>query len=144
MARERVRFACGCEREIVLSGNRRDRERRIEWLSKQVCYECQRAQARPVLRLARYDWAIAIYNGYDLREQLKSRGWRFENNPLNGARWIYHGTLDAVVDEARHWAEAGIEIDDFPGELSLRALLDGDEAAWAYARERDAHRRVSV
>lgn len=158
---ETIRFACGCERQVELTGNRRQREQRAAWLRQQVCLVCQRAQAqaeqqqqqqsepqqpqqqqqavphlyaRLVGGNGRVQLQLTVHNGYAVREELKRRGWRYDG----GIRVWQWQTAVASLDDVRRILCELMPLGIQPMEW-LAGLMNGEaaqaEAAWARASE---------
>lgn len=151
MPYEVIRFACGCEREVSLTGNSRQRRQRAEWLSRQICLVCQRKQEESVEDTGRQTrqmgpqlygqlvgangtvrLTLTVRNGYSVHDQLKRRGWRYDG----GARvWSWQTTVTTIEDvraAAADIVQLGVQPVDW-----LASMMAGDnaqaEAEWARA-----------
>lgn len=83
MAKQTITYSCGHEGVESLFGPYKQRERRIEWLqSHGLCPECRKAN-KPAGRVTidmDGDEVIVEVDGYELRQQLKDRGYRFDRD----------------------------------------------------------------
>lgn len=85
MAKHEVTFSCGHNGTVVLFGNRSQRERRVAWYEREgLCPDCWRNRPQtPVVYVKLFDDTeveLAVGCSYHIKDELKSRGYRFEGS----------------------------------------------------------------
>jgi hypothetical protein len=90
MAKYDVEHSCGHTQVHQLFGKHTDRDRKIEWLETQECTECWKKSKRAggpkfLARKTQNGIELACYeNSFDIKENLKARGWKFSRQVPNG------------------------------------------------------------
>lgn len=92
MAKYFVVFSCGHQGKVQLYGPMRERERRLAWLREhglcEECYKASRAKAVAVLEWTDDRVSIALDRGYEIRNDLKARGYRFNGQTKRWERIV--------------------------------------------------------
>ncbi len=122
MAKYQVKGSCGHDYEVRLFGSYDDRRKRLEWLATQPCAECRRAAQQPEFSIT-FEGDAAILVGvrrcFEIKEQLKNRGWRFDGATKT---WRFRGDYPALKAELEFILEQGWSLDD-DCEKFVEALL---------------------
>jgi hypothetical protein len=108
MAKYYPPYSCGHSREVVLYGPHRERERKLAWLETVPCPACKpKPPVTITARVAGRGTHIELIctHSYDIREQLKERGWRYSPEALAASGplgldllakpipgWVFDGT----------------------------------------------------
>jgi len=88
MAKYRVTYSCGHEREVQLFGPLKERDRKLTWLASQVCPDCASpARPKPQARLVKDGdhYRIQVTDAFPIKDYLKGIGYRWD--PDRKAWW---------------------------------------------------------
>lgn len=94
MGKYTVTHTCGHDKTYHLFGPHKDRDRKTEWLAELTCPRCRANNEGPTAYVTRHlhdgaDGAtIDVVNSFEVKDVLKSRGYRFGSERIN----TYSGT----------------------------------------------------
>lgn len=112
MAKYRVIRVCGHEDVVSVSGPKKDRDRVIEREAGRMCPDCWKATAKssPVAKFT-FDGLVnlSIHDAYEIRMELKARGYQFNPAYRSWERRFAPGEQAAFTAELDSLAQLGVD-----------------------------------
>lgn len=114
MAKYRVIRVCGHEDVVSVCGPKKDRDRVIEREAGRMCLDCWKATAKssPVAKFT-FDGLVnlSIHDAYEIRMELKARGYQFNPAYRSWERRFAPGEQAAFTAELDSLAQLGVDVD---------------------------------
>lgn len=113
MAKYEAQFSCGHKCEVSLFGSYAERERKLAWYAAAgLCPQCYRAKApKGYVELEMHgadDWTLRGDRCYEIREEFKSRGFKFEGR---SKKWIWRGSAAEALAKLDELLAVGAAVD---------------------------------
>lgn len=86
MAKYQVVHSCGHSETVDISGPQKDRNRKAEWMSEQLCPECRPVRLILMVRMLKGDVEFALEGQtFRVKDALKSRGYQWD---MTRSAWV--------------------------------------------------------